>query len=142
MSKLDSRPILLTLWGKTLESRGLAPKILSLADVIGLDIYYRGSGISYTTSGPKISHGRLRAFVEKSPIPVIITELQGEPWEINMGRYLSENPESISPKLLESNLKKALSLGVKEILLWGFEYWYYQKNQGNNKYLEVIKEYL
>ena len=139
---LDSRPILLTLWGKTLETRGLAPKVLSLADVVGLDLYYRGSGKSYTTSGPRISHDRLRAFVEKSPIPVIIAELQAEPWEIGMERYLSENPKSISPELLESNLKRASSIGVTEILLWGFEYWYYRASQGDNRYIEVVKKYL
>ncbi|MEK7188721.1 MAG: hypothetical protein AAB685_02630 [Patescibacteria group bacterium] len=73
---------------------------------------------------------------------VIITELQAEPWEKDEKGYLSKNPKSISPKLLESNLKKTLSLGVKEILLWGFEYWYYQKSQGDNRYLEVVREYL
>ena len=73
---------------------------------------------------------------------MIITELQAEPWEKDEKGYLSKNPKSISPKLLESNLKKTLSLGVKEILLWGFEYWYYQKSQGDNRYLEVVREYL
>ncbi len=141
--RLDDRPILLTLWGKTLKARGLAPKILSLADVIGLDIYYRGSGISYTSSGPRISHDRLRAFVEKSPIPVIIAELQAEPWEVDIKGYLSENPKSISPELLESNLKRASSIrGVTEIILWGYEYWCYRESQGDSRYLEVVKRYL
>lgn len=139
---LDSRPILLTLWGKTLKSRQLYPQIFDLADMVGIDLYYRGSGKSYTTSGPRINHAYVRRFVETAPKPVIISELQAEPWEINVSRYLSKNPKSISPELLESNLKKASSLGVKEIILWGYEYWYYRESQGDSRYLEVVKRHL
>lgn len=144
--KLDSRPIILTLWANDLESKQLFSKVSPISDVIGLDLYYKqfmksDKGKSFY-EGPRTNDDFLREIVKTSHKEVIITELQAEPWEKDETGYLSKNPESISPKLLESNLKKALSLGVKEILLWGFEYWYYQKSQGNNKYLEVIKEYL
>ena len=144
--KLDNRPIILTLWANDLESRQLFPKVSSISDVIGLDLYYKqfmksDKGRSFY-EGPRTDDDYLREIVKTSPKEVIITELQAEPWEKDMKGYLSKNPGSISPKLLEGNLKKASSLGVKEILLWGFEYWYYQKSQGDNRYLKVIKEYL
>lgn len=144
--KLDDRPIILTLWANDLESRQLFPEVLPISDMIGLDLYYKqfiksDKGKSFY-EGPKTNDDYLREIVKTSHKEVIITELQAEPWEKDEKGYLSKNPGSISPELLESNLKKALSLGVKEILLWGFEYWYYQKSQGNNRYLEVIKEYL
>lgn len=141
--KLDSRPILLTLWGNDLESRQLFPDVSSISDLVGLDIYYKqpiknGSGYE----GPRTNDNYLREIVRTSPKEVIISELQAEPWEKEGSGYLSKNPESISPKLLESNLKKALSLGVKEIILWGFEYWCYRKSQGDTRYLEVIQNAL
>ncbi|MBU1104595.1 MAG: endo-1,4-beta-xylanase [Patescibacteria group bacterium] len=144
--KLDSRPIILTLWANDLESRQLFPKVSSISDVIGLDIYYKqfmksDKGKS-VYEGPRTNNNYLQKIIKTSPKEMIITELQAEPWEKDEKEYLSKNPESISPKLLESNLKKALSLGVKEILLWGFEYWYYQKSQGDHRYLKIIKEYL
>ena len=144
--KLDNRPIILTLWANDLESRQLFFDVSSISDVIGLDLYYKqfmksGKGKSFY-EGPRTSDDYLREIVKTSSKEVIITELQAEPWEKDEKGYLSKNPESISPKLLESNLKKASSLGVREIILWGFEYWYYQKSQGDNRYLKVIKEYL
>lgn len=144
--KLDSRPIILTLWANDLKSRQLFPEVLPISDVVGLDLYYKqfmksDKGKSFY-EGPRTNDDYLREIVKTSHKEVIITELQAEPWEKDEKGYLSKNPESISPKILESNLKKALSLGVKEILLWGFEYWYYQKSQGDNRYLEMIKEYL
>ncbi len=146
MRKLDSRPIILTLFANDLESRQLFLKMLPISDVIGLDLYYvelmnNNIGKPFY-GGSRTSDDYLREIVKTSSKEVIITELQAEPWEKDEKGYLSKNPKSISPKLLESNLKKALSLGVKEILLWGFEYWCYKKSQGDNRYLEVIKKYL
>ncbi|MFH1551648.1 MAG: hypothetical protein ABIC36_02105 [bacterium] len=144
--KLDNRPIILTLWANDLESRQLFLDVLPISDMIGLDLYYKqfmksDKGKSFY-EGPRTSDDYLREIVKTSSKEVIITELQAEPWEKDEKGYLSKNPQSISPKLLESNLQKALSLGTKEILLWGFEYWYYQKSRGDNRYLEMIKKYL
>ena len=144
--KLDNRQIIVSLWADDLESRQLFPEILPISDMIGLDLYYKrfmksDKGKPYY-EGSKTSDDYLREIIKTSPKEVIIMELQAEPWEKDIKGYLSKDPESISPKLLESNLKKASSLGVREIILWGFEYWYYQKSQGDNRYLEVIKEYL
>ena len=144
--KFDNRPNIMTLWADDLESRQLFPEVLPISDVIGLDIYYKrfmksDKGKSFY-EGPRTNDNYLREIIKTSPKEVIITELQAEPWEKDEKGYLSKNPESMSPELLENNLKKALSLGVKEVLLWGFEYWYYLKRQGDNRYLKVIKGYL
>ena len=144
--KFDNRPNIMTLWADDLESRKLFPEVLPISDVIGLDIYYKrfmksDKGKSFY-EGPRTNDNYLREIIKTSPKEVIITELQAEPWEKDEKGYLSKNPESMSPELLENNLKKALSLGVKEVLLRGFEYWYYLKRQGDNRYLKVIKGYL
>lgn len=139
---LDSRPILLTLWAKAMRQRALYPQIFELADKVGLDIYYRGSGGSFTSSGPEIDHDDLRRFVDEASKPVMITELQAEPWEIGEKEYLSENPKSISPLLLESNFEKASTIRATEILFWGFEYWYYRAIQGDTSYLNIVQKLL
>lgn len=142
---LDERPILLTLWGNDLESRGLFQSIYSMADVIGLDLYYSQFVRSLlgrnSYSGPRTSKEIFRKIIDQSKKKIIITELQAEPWEKNEQGYLSDNPQSISPELMRENIKKAMDLGVSEIILWGFEYWYYQMKKGNEEYMNVLKEF-
>lgn len=133
--KLDKRPIVLTLWGNTLQSRGFFKKAEELADIIGLDLYYK----QFITQvfgknfykGPNQSDSALEKLINSSTKPVWITELQAEPWEKDEAGYLSKNPESMNSKQLQKNIERAQKLPVHEILLWGFEYWLWQKRQGD-----------
>lgn len=144
--KMDKRPILLTLWGNDMKKRKSLNDLVTLGDIIGLDIYYKqyistlfGRNIY---SFPRTSNTFIKQIIKLSNKKIIISELQAEPWEKNEKEYLSQNPCSISPQLLRENIKKATDLGVSEILLWGFEYWYYQMKKGNGAYLDVVKEFV
>lgn len=136
----------MTLWANDLEKRKLFSKVEALTNVIGLDLYYRQFvkeflGRSFY-SKPRTSDQYLKQIISNSSKPVIITELQAEPWEKDEKAYFSEETESMSPKILESNVKRAQKLGVKEILLWGFEYWYWRRAKGDNSYFATVKNYL
>ena len=142
---LDKRHILLSLWGNEMEKRNVTPLLLPLTDSIGLDIYfkqYKGTlfGRSFYT-GPQTNDEYFRKFIQNSSKPILITELQGEPWEKNEQGYVSEKQRSISPQLLKKNIERAIRFGSKEILLWGFEYWYFQMKKNNRSYMNILKEF-
>lgn len=142
--QLDPRPILLTLWGNALRRRGFLPQVSELADIVGIDLYYRqfaGSILGkHIYTGPE-NEAKLRQTLSQSSKPIWITELQAEPWEKDEASYLGNNPASISPELLEQNLQRTKHLPVAEILLWGFEYWLYRSQQGDQRYLELFDRY-
>ncbi len=143
VKQLDQRPIIINLWGNDLLARGLFSQVEQLADVIGLDLYPRQFvkqifGRSFYR-GPTHSQKQLKRLLAKSNKPIWLTELQAEPWEKNEKNYFSANPGSISPKKLAKNIRKAQQLPIKQILLWGFEYWWWQAQQGNDSYLKTVE---
>lgn len=142
---LDNRPIIITLWGNEMKKRNLLPIVEPIADVVGLDIYYkqfRGEifGKCFYSS-PQTSDAYFSKLIHDCDKPILITELQGEPWEKNEQGYLSEKQRSISPELLRNNIKRANTFGVQEIILWGFEYWYYQMKKNNLSYMNILTEF-
>lgn len=143
--RLDSRPVIVNLWGNDLVPRGLLPAALDLADVIGVDIYYRQYVRQVFGRNMYVPPKQEREFaqlIDRSKKPVWITELQAEPWEKDNEGYLGENPGSISPDKLKGNLEKASRLRVKEILLWGFEYWLLRASRGDNRYLDTVRSFM
>ncbi len=129
-----SKKILLTAWGNTLSKRQTLPQLNQLADVVGLDLYYKVpwsflGGIFHGYSGPADSQYSLKQLIHKNDKPVWITELQAEPWETSPINPLSDTHPSISPRLLSGNLENAHDLGIQTILLWGSEYWLSLKNK-------------
>ncbi len=146
VKKLDTRPIIINLWGNDLLPRGLFTQAKQLADVIGLDLYPRqfikqifGRSVY---RGPTHNQKQLKRLLASTDKPVWISELQAEPWEKDEKGYLSNNPGSISPKKLAENIKHAQQLPIKQILLWGFEYWWWQAQHGNDSYLQTVKKHL
>lgn len=146
VKSIDTRPILINVWTDYLKKSSLFKHVCSLADIVGLDIYYKQYVASLLGKsiykGPLLSETSLQKLIRNSVKPVMITELQAEPWEKNEQGYLSDNPPSISPKIIEDNIKRTANLGVTEILLWGFEYWYYRMVKGDTGYIKTIKKYL
>ena len=144
VEKLDQRPIINTVWGNDLIKRKSLEQLNSLSEIIGLDLYYKqfiretlGKAIYI---GPQFSNKKLKKHLGKFPENKFwITELQAEPWEKDEKTYLSNSPKSISPKLLEKNLEKILTLPVETILFWGFEYWLWKKLNGDNSYFKFIQ---
>lgn len=62
--------------------------------------------------------------------PTILHELQTEPWPPNgkdiLSTSLDEQNKSFDAKRLASTVKFAKNTGIKQIDLWGGEYWYYR----------------
>jgi hypothetical protein len=134
------------LWGNELIKRGFFPTATELADVIGIDLYFKQfvtelAGTSFFT-GPNSSSATINKLLETNSKPVWVTELQAEPWEKNETNYKATNPGSISPKQLQKNLKTAQELSVQEIDFWGLEYWLWRDKNGDSTYLDYIKETL
>lgn len=140
----DTRPIIVTLWGNDLQKRKLLPVVDSLGDIIGIDLYYRQyQGERFGRSvyrGPDHSDAWLSRLIASTKKPVWITELQAEPWEKDNETYLAEFPKSMSTHILDEHIKRASTLPVKEILLWGFEYWVYRAKKGDKSFLDLIKD--
>ena len=144
IKKIDSRPIISTAWGNDLIKRKSLEKLNPLTEIIGLDLYYKqfiGETLGKTIYlGPQFSTKKFKKHLSKFPENKFwITELQAEPWEKDESTYLSANPKSISPQLLEKNLEKVLALPIETILFWGFEYWLWRKLNGDNSYFEFIQ---
>lgn len=136
----DSRPLVVNLWGNDVAARGHWPRAATLADIVGLDLYYKQHLTSLLGkniySGPRISHARLQKKIATSEKPVWITELQAEPWEKDEATYRSSAPTSMNLTLLKKNITTGLTLGAEMILLWGAEYWLWkQKNNDVKKIL-------
>jgi hypothetical protein len=62
---------------------------------------------------------------------MIITEMQAEPWPPNDKSIpevsLSEQNKSLSASRLKNRFAFGKSTGMKDIIMWGAEYWYYRK---------------
>jgi len=67
---------------------------------------------------------------------IIVAELQGEPWTtkgiVNSTR--EEKDRTMSQEQFEKNIEFTESVGFPEVYWWGVEWWYYEKQNGNNFY--------
>lgn len=105
------------------------------SDVLGVSLYravwnkitghfvFPFPPLTYTLQGWLASH-----FVEK----VIISELQMEPW-FETGPFSLTHEERLrrfQAKHLKRNFQYAMTTGISEVYLWGVEWWYFMKQQG------------
>ncbi len=124
---LDSRPIVVNVWGNDVVARGLWPRATTLADIIGLDLYYSQHLTTVLGRplyrGPSQPDSLLKKMIRQSEPSVWITELQAEPWEENGENFRSPDAQSMNLDTLRKNLEHAKALNVEAILLWGAEYW-------------------
>lgn len=139
---LDTRAVLLTAWGNNLKRQNL-PQLAPLADVLGLDLYYKQHLATFlgksVYTGPDTSEKQLIKILSNFEKPIWITELQAEPWEDTSEHYRSNNPGSMSLKQLRKNWTRACQLPVEVVLFWGVEYWLWQQQQGNDEYVHWIQ---
>lgn len=138
------------------------PVIMSLSDQHGLplgtpvpDIYafsvYR---LVYNTMGPQfyyvfptpIWYHRIRAAVITliHHKPIRIHELQMEPWgPLNTSELsIEEQNKSMSIEQIGKSFMFARRLGLREIDLWGSEWWYWRKVHGDFSVWETIRDEL
>ncbi len=146
---LDSkRKIMVNVWGNEAAIRKTYYQAIKLADIVGLDIYLRHAAVSPLAKvgiylGPTTSQKDLRKIGEEisnSGKEFWLAELQMEPWEPGELCTTKENPPSFLPKHFQENLAYGKALNPDVILLWGFEYWYWRKTNGDNRYWEKAKE--
>jgi len=75
--------------------------------------------------------------------PIIVSEQQGEPW-IHGSDIKNATPEIIaktmSPEKFQEILAYSRQCGFNKVYLWGVEWWYWLKLQGNDRYWEMAKK--
>ena len=146
--KIDpGRKVMISLWGNEIGIRWDIPKATILADIVGLGFYLKhefsikGKFIKYV--GPMHSKKTIKNKIDqirKRGKKIWIAELQAEPWEPGEIVTKKKNPPSFLPKHFESNLQYARGLGPEVVLLWGFEYWYWRKMNGDLRYWTKAKK--
>lgn len=140
---LDTRQIVLSLWGNALVSKKQFLLLTELADVVGFDLYPKQFLASVLGKnlykGPPASVQERMQFVREHEKAVWITELQSEPWEKDEAGYRSAHPESLSPEQFLQNVDWARSLAPDALFLWGVEYWLWQAKQGNTFFVDWIR---
>ncbi|OGM29304.1 hypothetical protein A2801_02145 [Candidatus Woesebacteria bacterium RIFCSPHIGHO2_01_FULL_41_10] len=149
VKKLDKeREILVNLWGNELSKRQTYKKALDLADIVGLDLYPRHP-IPFLKwfklyVGPLDSKKTIFKISEtiKSQKKLFLAELQAEPWEPGELTTSKNNPPSFRPNHFKQNLDYGKGFSPEVILLWGFEYWYWRKTMGDNRYWREAEKLL
>lgn len=101
---------------------------------------------SYLIYPTPIWYHRLRAAIIKAYTgrEIFIHELQVEPWGPVDTKYLSveEQNKSMSLRQIHDNIMFARQIGEKEIYLWGSEWWYWRKVNGDDSVWKQVKHEL
>ena len=78
----------------------------------------------------------------KSHVPkVIISELQAEPWFSDpvQARPLSYWYNIFTVEMFEHNIHFARQTGLEEVYLWGAEWWFKLKEEGDDRLWDAAK---
>lgn len=134
-----AHPIVLTVSGEQEPWLDLS----SLADVIGVSMYrfaYNDMlGPVAFPYGPL--YYRAHAMVTKFFVgDVMISELQMEPWFTDDPKMPESLAVPFDAKDFVDHLDFARRTGIREVLLWGAEWWYYQKVHGDPSLWNVAKQ--
>jgi len=142
VKSLDTRPIMLTASGELSDWR----RETTLGDWFGATVYR-------TVWSPTLGYIRYpwpsqlyiakAASVRLKPEQRILAELQAEPWAPNSS--LNKLPKSEATKSFnldnfKSNILYAEATEFNRIYLWGVEWWYMQKEQGDASYWDMAKQ--
>ncbi len=149
VKKLDpTRPIVLTDSGELSTWFGVSRS----GDVLGSTLYRVVSapyiGVFHYFFIPPAFYTFRAALVEKlfHVSRVMISELQAEPWSIDGAplRYESMTAQTsdFSTTTLLGNFKFAERTGLDPIYLWGSEWWYYRKINGDPSFWNLGKQIL
>ncbi len=144
VKKLDNRPLIISASGELSSWK----KEKELADIFGTTMYrivYNPilGFIKYPFSSGfyKLKAKMFNLDKEK----MIISELQAEPW-VAKGNMKDLNKKEIDKSLsveqFKANIQIAINTEVKQIYLWGVEWWYFQKINNNPEYWNIVKDML
>jgi len=87
---------------------------------------------------------RLKAKIANKDVnDIIISELQAEPWVPQNGNMIDlsvlEQDKSLSLDQFKANLQFAINTGFKQTYLWGVEWWYWRKVNGDISFWSTAK---
>lgn len=131
----SSRPIVVTDSGEL----SLWIKAASRADVFGTtmyrEVYSENMGHWRYPIGPnffKVKQWIIKMFAKQNN--AIVIELQGEPWVKGwtVDQPLDVQLASMNSTILKDNVEFAKKTGMKEIYVWGVEWWYWMKVKQDN----------
>ncbi|MFQ5493179.1 MAG: hypothetical protein ACE5DX_03410 [Candidatus Dojkabacteria bacterium] len=135
----DSRDILITDSGEN----GDWKKASEYGDMVGVNVYkitydHDLGMYNYNSFPPGFYTSKVNAL----EMPVIVVELQAEPWgpeHFASDLKGEEWKKSINPKQLQSNVDLVVEAGFKEVWFWGSEWWIYLTEQGDESMFEAAK---
>ncbi len=144
---LDERPIVIT------DSGELSVWVLAAkrADIFGTSIYrdtyshFLNRYIHYpiTPGFFRLKANLTEFFTNPKPEKMIVIELQAEPWGPNPYYNLTktERERTMNLDKFKEILEYSRQAGFREFYLWGAEWWYWEKEVGNDDILwEFAKE--
>jgi hypothetical protein len=141
--RLDNRPVIINL-----SDEGGVPLRSPRGDQVGLSVYgkfyYHGWwGRRYLEYPMPPAWHRLRAAIIHTYLgrESLIHELQAEPWGPRPTHQLSrtEQDETMSLEQLRHMITYARQTKIPHIDLWGAEWWYWRKQQGDPAFWELTK---
>ncbi len=144
---LDPRPIVLTDSGELSSWKHTLP----LSDVFGTTMYRSSWNpvvgyIDYPT--PPIFYplkAKIISWLKGLPgKPLIVAELQAEPWAKGNKRIIDMSIEDqisgLTTKKLRENVRFASETGFSPVYLWGVEWWYWMELNGHPEYMQTVSE--
>lgn len=140
IKSMDSRPVVVNLWGNSLSQRKHFINAAEIADIVGIDLYYKTPWILKRHHGPKDSDDSIKNVMSSLSTKFWFSELQAEPWEKGEIVAYSDNPPSLNAVLLKDNFEKAKQMNPDVILLWGFEYWLLKKTKGDHRLWDAVNK--
>ena len=139
----DSRPIVVTDSGEL----SLWIQAAKRADIFGTtmyrEVYTKKYGHWRYPIGPNFFKAKqllIKLFAHQKN--AIVIELQGEPWVEGWTVHAPVETQlaSMNADILKDNVEFAKKTGMKEIYIWGVEWWYWMKiNQNNTTLWETAK---
>jgi hypothetical protein len=140
--RLDDRPILITDSGEL----SIWVRAADRGDIFGTTMYrtvWNKVVGQFTYPLPpsffRLKRGITELFVGVKPM--IVVELQGEPWLAKPIHQSSieEHYTVMSPEIFEETLEYAEASGFDIFYLWGVEWWYWLKQEGQPEIWDIAK---
>lgn len=128
---------------------GFPPLREPIGDKIGFSVYrvangdFFGKNIYFYMPYPPIYHSLRAGFVELlHGTPTFIHELQTEPWGPVATKDLTteEQNKSMSTEQIVKNVNFGIDTGIREMYLWGGEWWYWRMTEfDDNSQWETVR---
>ena len=115
------------------------------ADIVGVSLYRvtwnRRLGYFYYPIPSWWYSLKARIVGVLTGVPVIVSELQVEPWTGRPIRTvpLSEQYRSMDTQRFRDTIEYAKKTGISQVYLWGAEWWYWMREKGNSEYWEIAR---